>query len=65
MAGRGEPTRRTLVDTDIWSEIFKEKNTTVLARAATCLSQHGRYTLTAVTVFDVIKDGVIDPEEKA
>jgi predicted nucleic acid-binding protein len=46
---------RTLVDTDIWSEIFKGKNATVLARASTYLSQHGRYTLTAVTVFEVIQ----------
>lgn len=46
---------RTLVDTDIWSEIFKGKNPAVLTRAATYLSQHGRYTLTAVTVFEVIQ----------
>ncbi|WP_437904011.1 hypothetical protein WME95_36815 [Sorangium sp. So ce327] len=46
---------RTLVDTDIWSEIFKGKNATVLARAGAYLSQHGRYTLTAVTVFEVIQ----------
>lgn len=46
---------RTLVDTDIWSEIFKGKNPTVLSRAAAYLSQHGRYTLTAVTVFEVIQ----------
>jgi tRNA(fMet)-specific endonuclease VapC len=46
---------RTLVDTDIWSEIFKGKNATVLARAAAYLSQHGRFTLTAVTVFEVIQ----------
>lgn len=46
---------RTLVDTDIWSEIFKGKNATVLARAATYLAQHGRYTLTAVTVFEVVQ----------
>ncbi|WP_437912659.1 PIN domain-containing protein [Sorangium sp. So ce302] len=46
---------RTLVDTDIWSEIFKGKNATVLARAGDYLSQHGRYTLTAVTVFEVIQ----------
>lgn len=46
---------RTLVDTDIWSEIFKGKNATVLARASAYLSQHGRYTLTAVTVFEVIQ----------
>lgn len=46
---------RTLVDTDIWSEIFKGKNATVLARAATYLTQHGRYTLSAVTVFEVVQ----------
>ena len=42
---------RTLIDTDIWSEIFKGKNATVVTRAGVYLSQHGRYTLTAVTVF--------------
>jgi tRNA(fMet)-specific endonuclease VapC len=46
---------RTLVDTDIWSEIFKGKNETVLARSAAYLAQHGRHTLTAVTVFEVIQ----------
>jgi tRNA(fMet)-specific endonuclease VapC len=46
---------RTLVDTDIWSEIFKGKNAVVLARAATYLSQHGCFTLTAVTVFEVVQ----------
>jgi tRNA(fMet)-specific endonuclease VapC len=46
---------RTLIDTDIWSEIFRGKNATVLARAAAYLSQHGRHTLTAVTVFEVIQ----------
>jgi predicted nucleic acid-binding protein len=46
---------RTLVDTDIWSEIFKGKHATVLARAEAYLSQHGRFTLTAVTVFEVIQ----------
>ncbi len=45
---------RALIDTDIWSEIFKGKSDTVLARAEAYLSQHGRYTLTAVTVFEVI-----------
>lgn len=46
---------RTLVDTDIWSEIFKGKNQVVTARAQRYLAQHGRYTLTAVTVFEVIQ----------
>jgi len=46
---------RTVIDTDIWSEIFKGKNATVLARSAAYLSQHGRHTLTAVTVFEVIQ----------
>lgn len=46
---------RTLIDTDIWSEIFKGKNATVLARSAAYLSHHGRHTLTAVTVFEVVQ----------
>jgi tRNA(fMet)-specific endonuclease VapC len=46
---------RTLVDTDIWSEIFKGKNATVAARASTYLSQHGRLTISAITVFEVVQ----------
>ncbi len=46
---------RTLVDTDIWSEIFKGKNEVVVDRAQRYLAQHGRYTLTAITVFEVIQ----------
>lgn len=46
---------RTVIDTDIWSEIFKGKSPTVSKRASTYLAQHGRYTLTAVTVFEVIQ----------
>jgi tRNA(fMet)-specific endonuclease VapC len=46
---------RTLIDTDIWSEIFRGKNAAVLARSAIYLSQHGRHTLTAVTVFEVVQ----------
>jgi tRNA(fMet)-specific endonuclease VapC len=46
---------KTLVDTDIWSEITRAKNAAVAARASTYLSQHGRLTLSTVTVFEVVR----------
>jgi len=46
---------KTLVDTDIWSEITRGKNAAVVARASTYLSQHGCFTLSSVTVFEVVR----------
>lgn len=45
---------RTLLDTDIWSEILKAKDSTVAARARTYHAEQGRYTLSVITVMEVI-----------
>lgn len=46
---------KALLDTDIFSEILKGHNQTV-ARNATSYRQHfGRYTLSAITVMEVVK----------
>jgi tRNA(fMet)-specific endonuclease VapC len=47
--------KRSLLDTDIASEIFKEVNQTVVARAAEYLSQYDRYTLPTITVVEVVR----------
>src|SRR5262245_41730156 len=46
---------RTLLDSDIWSEIMRAKNASVAARAATYLSQHGCFILSTVTVFEIVR----------
>ena len=46
---------KTLVDTDIWSEITRAKSAAVVARASTYLSQQGCFTLSTVTVFEVVR----------
>jgi tRNA(fMet)-specific endonuclease VapC len=46
---------KTLLDTDIWSEIMRGKNAVVGARASTHLSQRGRLTLSTVTVFEIVR----------
>jgi predicted nucleic acid-binding protein len=46
---------KTLLDMDIWSEIMRAKNAEVTSRASTYLSQHGRFTLSTVTVFEVVR----------
>ncbi|MBX9790016.1 MAG: PIN domain-containing protein [Pirellulales bacterium] len=46
---------KVLLDTDIFSEVLKGRNRTV-ARNATAYREHfGRYTLSAITVMEVVK----------
>ncbi|HMR09989.1 MAG TPA: PIN domain-containing protein [Polyangiaceae bacterium] len=45
---------RALLDTDILSEIIKGRNETVFARASAYLTEHGRFTTSAVSVAEVI-----------
>jgi predicted nucleic acid-binding protein len=45
---------RTLLDTDIWSEILKAKDPTVADRARAYTAEHGRYTLSVITVMEVV-----------
>jgi tRNA(fMet)-specific endonuclease VapC len=46
---------RTLLDTDIYSEIMRDKNEVVRARAHAYLEDHGRLTISAITVVEVVK----------
>jgi predicted nucleic acid-binding protein len=46
---------RALLDTDILSEVLKKKDPRVLARAERYFAQEGRYTLSCVTVLEVVR----------
>ena len=46
--------RRVILDTDILSEIFKEKDARVLANARVYAEEHGQFTFTSVTVQEMI-----------
>ena len=45
---------RSVLDTDIFSEVLKRKNSTVVRRAEEYLRQHGRLTITTITVLEVV-----------
>lgn len=52
----GAPTMdKCLVDTDILSEFLRGKNAQVQDRAREYLREHGRLTISAVTVFEVVR----------
>lgn len=46
---------RSLLDTDILSEILKAKDPLVATQASAYRAQFGRYTLSAITVMEVVK----------
>jgi tRNA(fMet)-specific endonuclease VapC len=46
---------RALVDTDILSEFLRGKNAEVRRRASEYLRQHGRLTLSVITIFEVVR----------
>lgn len=46
---------KALLDTDILSEILKKKDPRVLARAESYFAREGRYTLSCVTVLEVVR----------
>lgn len=46
---------KSLLDTDILSEILKGKNQTVAARATAYRAIFGRYTLSTITVMELVK----------
>jgi len=46
---------RTLLDTDILSDFLRGQNSNVLRRAQAYIGEHGRLTLSAVTVFEVVR----------
>jgi predicted nucleic acid-binding protein len=46
---------RTLLDTDILSDFLRGKNAEVQDRARSYLREHGRLTISVVTVFEVVR----------
>jgi tRNA(fMet)-specific endonuclease VapC len=46
---------RTLLDTDILSDVLRGQNGNVLRQAEAYISEHGRLTVSAVTVFEVVR----------
>lgn len=46
---------RTLLDTDIFSELMRAKSVAVQERAAAYLEQHGRFTTSVITVLEITK----------
>lgn len=46
---------KTLLDTDIFSELMRGKNEVVRARADTYLRQHGRLTISTITILEIAK----------
>ena len=46
---------RVLLDTDLLSEVLRRRNPQVSARAQAYIQDHGKLTLSAVTVFEVVR----------
>lgn len=46
---------RTLLDTDIFSEVLKQKNPQVVIKAKQYHQQFGRYTIATITVLEIVK----------
>lgn len=46
---------KTILDTDIFSELMRGKNQHVRTRAQAYLVEHGRLTVTAITVIEIVK----------
>ena len=46
---------KALLDTDMLSEVLKSKDPHVLARASAYRAQHGRYTISTITIMEVVK----------
>jgi tRNA(fMet)-specific endonuclease VapC len=44
-----------LLDTDILSELLKQKNATVVGKAAAYLAAHGQFALSALTRYEIIR----------
>lgn len=45
---------KTLLDTDILWEVFKRRDANVAAKAAAYLAEHGRLTLSSITVLEAV-----------
>jgi tRNA(fMet)-specific endonuclease VapC len=46
---------RTLLDTDIFSELLKGRNAAVAARAKNYRAAHGQFTICAITVMEIVQ----------
>ncbi len=46
---------KTLLDTDILSELMRDVNVAVRSKARAYLSEHGRLTLSVITVLEIVK----------
>src|SRR5580692_10672020 len=46
---------KALLDTDTLSEVLKSKDRQVQARADAYLAEHGRYTLSTITIMEIVK----------
>lgn len=44
-----------LLDTDILNEVLKQRNAHVLRRAADYLAQHGRFAISSITRYEVLR----------
>jgi len=47
--------KKALLDTDITSEVIREKNSTVLSNANRYLDQYGEFTFSAVTITEMVQ----------
>jgi tRNA(fMet)-specific endonuclease VapC len=54
----------TLLDTDILSELLKQKNATVVQNAAAYLAQHGQFVFSALTRYETLR-GLLDKKATA
>ena len=54
----------TLLDTDILSEVLKQKNANVALRAADYLNQHHQFAISAMTRYEVVR-GLMDKNATA
>jgi tRNA(fMet)-specific endonuclease VapC len=46
---------KALLDTDMLSEVLKSKDPHVVARARAYHAQHGRYTISTITIMEIVK----------
>ena len=54
-----------LLDTDILSEVLKQRNATVAAKALTYFQQHLRFTISRITRYEVLRGHLIKNAHRA
>lgn len=54
-----------LLDTDILSEVLKQRNAVVAAKAAAYLTQHGRFAISGMTRYEVRRGYLVKSAHKA